>query len=71
MRTHSDIIGGNPQARLIAAAVDRPLNTVRSWGQRNYIPGEFWKAIADAGFATLDELAHGATARLSLSSQTA
>lgn len=33
------------------------LSGVQRWATRDSIPGEYWKALAEGGFATLDELA--------------
>lgn len=60
MRTHRDILreaGHDP----IAALTGRPITTIRSWGQRDSIPADLWLAIANAGHATLEELAENAS----------
>ncbi|MBX9814058.1 MAG: hypothetical protein K2X76_05090 [Sphingomonas sp.] len=41
----------------------RGSSTVLSWAMRDSIPGEFWKALAEGGFATLEELSAYAEAR--------
>ena len=41
----------------------RGSSTVLSWSMRDSIPGEFWKALSEGGFATLDELSAYAEAR--------
>lgn len=38
-------------------------NTVHAWKRTESIPAPYWKAIADAGVATLEELAEAAAAR--------
>ena len=61
----------NTHAQIIRAAtvsvVCRLLNlsdpTVRSWINRNSIPAEHWKALSEAGFATLEDLANAAATR--------
>lgn len=65
MRTHSDIIrdAGGAQALHAQLGLARKLNTVRSWVQRGSIPAKHWRALADRGFATVDELATGAATR--------
>lgn len=62
MRTHSDIIRTVGPAK-IAALVDRPILTVRSWVQRNSLPAENWQALIDAGHCTADELIAAAAAK--------
>lgn len=65
MRTHACIIkdaGGALQLHNRLGLV-RKLNTVRSWLQRDSIPAEYWRPIADQGLATLDELATAAAVR--------
>lgn len=64
MKTHSQIIrsvGADQVLQRTGLGVS--VHTVRSWGQRNGIPGEYWAAIADAGIASLKELASAADAR--------
>lgn len=61
-RSHADIIAAADCQRL-AELRGTSIHTVRSWGQRNSIPSEHWPDIADAGFATLDELVAGITPR--------
>jgi hypothetical protein len=65
MRTHAEIIKqGGTDAIVERAGLPVSVHTVRSWRQRGAIPGEYWKAISDAGLASLDELASAAAARL-------
>jgi hypothetical protein len=62
MRTHSDII----RAATVPALHDRlgiSLHTIRSWAQRDSIPADQWKPLADAGLTSLDELAEAAATR--------
>lgn len=33
------------------------IGSVHAWGARDSIPGEYWKALAEGGFSTLEELA--------------
>lgn len=64
MRTHRQIIQLAGAATVIErAALPVSLHTVRSWQQRDAIPGEYWAALAGADIATLPELAHAAAAR--------
>jgi hypothetical protein len=59
MRNHSDIVRAAGAERL--ALLRRvSIHTVRSWGARNRIPAEQWAALARAGHASLEELAHAA-----------
>jgi hypothetical protein len=62
MRTHADIINdaGGAAALHDKLGLLGKIHTVRSWGQRDSIPADQWKAIADAGLATLEELAEAA-----------
>lgn len=64
MQTHADIIrrAGGPSAVSERIGIPGRVHTVRSWAQRNSIPGERWKSFADAGIATLEELAQAAAA---------
>lgn len=62
MRTHAEIIK-DATAPAVQGRLGLSLHTVRSWAQRDSIPADQWKPLADAGFATLDELAEAATAR--------
>jgi hypothetical protein len=61
MRTHSQIVTAAGESQL-AEIGGVPLNTVISWRQRDRIPADLWKPIADAQLATLDELAGYAAA---------
>ena len=63
MRTHQQIIydGGGYQG--VATALTLPKERVRFWERRRAIPPEQWKAVADAGLATLEELAAAAASR--------
>lgn len=56
MRTHSEIIK-DQGSDAIQAVTGVSIHTVRSWAQRKSIPSQYWKALADAGHTTLDELA--------------
>lgn len=55
MRNHADIIRAAGEDA-IAAATKAPVNTIRSWVQRNRIPAPQWAALVDAGICTADEL---------------
>ena len=64
MRTHVEIIkAAGTDAIVERAGLSVSVHTVRSWRQRGSIPGEYWKAISDAGLATLTELAAAADVR--------
>lgn len=63
MRTHSQIITDAGGYRAVAEALDQPPERTRFWERRKAIPPEQWKAAADAGLATLEELAEAAAAR--------
>jgi len=59
MEHHRDIIRrAGPDA--IRQVTGVSIYTVRSWIHRDSIPGGHWKAIAEAGYASLDELATAA-----------
>ena len=72
MRSHADIIRA---AGVLVVhdtlGLEGKLHTVRSWVQRDSIPDQHWKALADAGLATLDELAAAAAARATTSDEAA
>ena len=55
MRTHTVIIR-NVGEGAIAALTDVPVNSVRSWAQRNSIPSKHWAALVNEGHCTADEL---------------
>lgn len=64
MRTHKDIIQSTgAQAVIDRAGLAVTIHTVRSWQQRDGVPGEYWAALDAAGIATLAELAHAAAAK--------
>jgi hypothetical protein len=46
-------------------------NTVHAWKRTDSIPAAYWKALAEAGIATLDELAEAAANRRAISRQDA
>jgi hypothetical protein len=62
MRSHSDIIRG-VGAQAISDLTETSINTVRSWGQRDSIPSEYWAKLIGAGHATADELIDAAAAK--------
>ncbi len=47
----------------LAAALALPAKNVRRWVDSDSIPAEWWKPLADAGVASLDELAAAAQTR--------
>ena len=61
--THSDIIvaAGGPSALGRKIGVDP--NTTKAWKRLNSIPAPHWKAVADAGIASLEDLASAAAAK--------
>jgi len=65
MRTHAAIIkdAGGVRAFHDALGLTGKVHTVGSWRQRDSIPADHWKAIADLRFATLEELAEAAATR--------
>jgi hypothetical protein len=62
MRSHSDIIR-SASAQTVSDLTDTSIHTVRSWGQRNSIPSEYWAALIAAGHATAEELIDAAAAK--------
>lgn len=61
MRTHKQIIQATGADIVIArAGLSVSLHTVRSWQQRDAIPGEYWAALDQAEIAPLSELAQAA-----------
>lgn len=42
------------------------IGSVHAWAARDSIPGEYWKALAEGGFSTLEELASYAESRKAL-----
>jgi len=64
MRTHLQIIQDAGGYQAVAQKVDLPKSQVRFWERRGAIPDRYWKAVADAGLATLEELAEAAAARI-------
>jgi hypothetical protein len=61
MRTHSDIAKTAGDKRL-QEETGASIHTVRSWMLRGRITPEHWAALAQAGIATLEELAAAAAA---------
>lgn len=59
--THAEIIkqAGFRQISNVTGVKHR---TVKSWRERNSIPGKVWAALAEAGIASLETLAEGARA---------
>lgn len=60
MRNHRDILS-QAGHDLIVSLTGRPITTVRSWGLRDSIPPDMWLIIANAGHATLEEMAASAS----------
>lgn len=63
MRTHRDIIK-DAKATKVAKRFNIEPGTVHAWVRSDSIPGGYWPAFAEAGFATLDELAAAALEKL-------
>ena len=67
MRDHSTIVrehGPASIARVMTATgVHVSVAAAQRWGERDSIPGEYWACLAEAGIATLEELAAAAHAR--------
>ena len=59
MITVEQIIDRKGAAKIAEAIGEKP-GKVRMWKLRDSIPGEHWKALADKGVATLEELASSA-----------
>lgn len=57
MKTHAQIVRDAGKADEVALLCGVTVYAVRSWVQRNSIPGDKWATFARAGHATLDELA--------------
>lgn len=61
-RSHAEIIR-TPTAASVRTTLQSKgfatltIGSVNAWAMRDSIPGEYWKALAEGGFATLDELA--------------
>lgn len=62
MRTHSDIIKPS-DAEMLAEQLGVSVHTVRSWRQRDSIPGEYWDDLERLKVTTLKELAEAAAAK--------
>jgi len=68
MRTHAQIVRDYGAQALRSHLIGRGYDlgnasTTQRWADRDSIPGEYWNAIADAGIASLDELATAAAGR--------
>lgn len=63
MRTHFQIIEAAGGYRALAEAIGQPPERARFWRRRKAIPPEQWKAVAEAGIATLEELAEAAATK--------
>lgn len=67
-RTHSEIVrlfgASNLRRLLIEKGFELPNpTTTQRWADRDSIPDDYWNALAEAGVATLEELAIGADPR--------
>lgn len=62
--THRGIIdrAGGPAA--VGRKINVEPNTTKAWKRLDSIPAAHWQALAQAGIATLDELASAAARRL-------
>lgn len=70
MRTHKQIIVDAGGALAIARRISRHATSdealrkrITAWLATDSIPGPYWKALSDHGFASLEELAAGAAKR--------
>lgn len=63
MRTHHQIICDAGGYKPLAEKLEQPAGRVRFWERRKAIPPEQWKAVSEAGIASLDELATAAAER--------
>lgn len=63
--SHREIItrGGGPAA--IGHKIGVSPNTTKAWSRLDSIPAHHWQALANAGVATLDELASAAAEKIS------
>lgn len=63
MRTHRQIVvdAGGPDA--VAGITGAQPGTAKQWKRADSIPAPYWKALVDAGKATLEELADAAASR--------
>jgi len=62
MKTHREIVR-TVGYRALAADIDLASRAVRAWGDRDSIPGAYWRLFHERGWATLDELASAADYR--------
>lgn len=61
-RSHSQVIRDAGPRRIVEFLVGRGfeevrLSAVHNWASRGSIPGSYWNALEEGGFATLKELA--------------
>lgn len=63
LRTHHQIISEAGGYKSLADKLEQPADRVRFWERRKAIPPEQWKAVSDAGIASLEELATAAAER--------
>ncbi len=63
MRSHLDIIDDAKGPAKLARAIAADPNTAKQWRTNGSIPAPYWEAIADAGLASLEELAAAAAQR--------
>lgn len=64
MRTHENIIRETGASTVLARlGLPVSLHTVRSWMQRDAIPGEYWTTFERVHIAPVSELAAAAAAR--------
>lgn len=63
MRTHIQIIEDAGGYKQLAIHLHQKPERLRFWARRKAIPPEEWVTVAEAGVATLDELAQAAAAR--------
>lgn len=63
MRTHEQIIVDADGPAKVGHAIGVEPGTVKQWKRLNSIPAPHWRAVVDAGLATLEELADAAANR--------
>ncbi|MDP1598988.1 hypothetical protein [Phenylobacterium sp.] len=63
MRSHQQIITDANGPSAVARIVGAEAGTAKQWRRNDSIPAAYWAAMADAGLATLEELAVAAASK--------
>lgn len=63
MRTHEQIIIAAKGPSAIARVLGVEPGTAKQWRRGDSIPAPYWAALAEAGLATLEELAEAAATK--------